>query len=105
MSPDIDDAWWALCRSLDTCGRLLQEEVRTYPTPIARCDVQLTKVIEQRDAAFRYLRSAGELARIRPVAEPSEWRRRLREFATGLESLEDEGVAAARERVMAALEH
>jgi hypothetical protein len=103
MNPDIDDAWWALCRSLHACGRLLQEEVRTYPTPIARCDVQLTKVIEQRDAAFRHLRSASELARIRPVAAPAEWQRRLRDFASGLQNLEDEGVAAARGRVIAAL--
>jgi hypothetical protein len=30
----------------------LRDEVRNYPTPIARCDEQLTKLIEQRQRAL-----------------------------------------------------
>jgi hypothetical protein len=36
-------ASWLECR-----GAQLREEVRDYPTPIARCDVQLTKLLEHR---------------------------------------------------------
>jgi chorismate mutase len=31
----------------------LSEEIRSYPTPIARCDEQLTALIEQRKEIFR----------------------------------------------------
>ena len=41
-------AWSALAQWLDRRGRELREEVRDYPTPIARCDVQLTKLLEHR---------------------------------------------------------
>jgi hypothetical protein len=30
----------------------LSEEIRSYPTPIARCDEQLTALIEQRKELF-----------------------------------------------------
>lgn len=43
-----DPAWEALERWLDDRGLQLREEVRHYPTPIARCDVQLTKLLEHR---------------------------------------------------------
>ena len=34
----------------------LNDEIRRYPTPIARCDVQLGGLVEERDAATRLLR-------------------------------------------------
>jgi hypothetical protein len=38
----------------------LSEEIRNYPTPIARCDVQLTTLIEERSALIEELkRPAG----------------------------------------------
>jgi hypothetical protein len=41
-------AWSALASWLKCRGAQLREEVRDYPTPIARCDVQLTKLLEHR---------------------------------------------------------
>ncbi len=58
-------AWSALSRWLDERGLALREEVRDYPTPIARCDVQLTKLLEHRGAVnaalgrMRALEAAG----------------------------------------------
>ena len=49
-------AWAALSRWLDERDFALREEVRGYPTPIARCDVQLTKLLEQRGAVIATLR-------------------------------------------------
>ena len=40
----------------------LSEEIRNYPTPIARCDEQLTALLEQRCAV---------LDQIRQVARPA----------------------------------
>jgi hypothetical protein len=45
--------------------RLLSEEVRRYPRPISRCDVQLTGLLEQRAsaaAALQRLDAIGERA-------------------------------------------
>ncbi len=40
---------------------LLNEEVRNYPTPIARCDDQLTGLLEQRASALAQLQRLGSL--------------------------------------------
>ncbi len=53
----------ALCRDLERRARALQEEVRAYPTPIARCDEQLPKLIERRTRAIALWREAAELER------------------------------------------
>ena len=34
---------------------LLSEEIRNYPTPIARCDVQLTALLDERSRLLRLL--------------------------------------------------
>jgi hypothetical protein len=49
-------AWAALRSHLERRARELSDEVRGYPGPIARCDVQLTKLIEQRTRAFEHLK-------------------------------------------------
>jgi len=33
----------------------LSEEIRNYPTPIARCDVQLTALLEERSLLMKQL--------------------------------------------------
>jgi hypothetical protein len=99
---DVDDAWAALREGLEARSRELHDELRTYPTPIARCDEQLTRVIEQRDSAFRGLRFAIELEESRTSISRLEWLRRLRRFATSLEP-DDERVGAARARLIAAM--
>jgi glutaredoxin len=40
---------------LEAKYRTLNEEIRNYPTPIARCDEQLAKLLEERDALRRQL--------------------------------------------------
>ncbi|MSQ53609.1 MAG: hypothetical protein EXR28_17225 [Betaproteobacteria bacterium] len=57
----IDEAWEILRRFLESRVKELCSEVRHYPTPIARCDVQLTKLIEQRTHALGLLRRFAEL--------------------------------------------
>ena len=52
----VQGAWEALRRYLESRSKDLCEEVRHYPTPIARCDVQLTKLIEHRTHALELLR-------------------------------------------------
>jgi hypothetical protein len=101
MRNEIEEAWSALRRSLEIRSRELQEEVRTYPTPIARCDVQLTQVIEERDAAVGRLKRAADLEDIRATVPDDEWLTRLRAFAAELE--DGDVVAGARERLLSAL--
>jgi phage gp36-like protein len=43
--------------------RDVDEEIRHYPTPIARCDVQLTALIETRDE-LRVLRALDDDAQL-----------------------------------------
>jgi hypothetical protein len=67
LRPDPDHAsvgsvWIELRRHLETRFRELCEELRGYPTPIARCDDQLPKLIEQRD------HTRAELERMTTVA-------------------------------------
>ena len=37
----------------------LSEEIRRYPTPIARCDEQLTALLEQRAAVLEEIRQVA----------------------------------------------
>ena len=49
IAPDpVCEAWAALRSHLESRSRELSDEIRHYPTPIARCDEQLTKLLEQR---------------------------------------------------------
>jgi hypothetical protein len=54
------EAWEALKRYLESRSGALTEEVRYYPTPIARCDEQLSKLLEQRAHALNQLRRMVE---------------------------------------------
>lgn len=53
-------AWSELKSYLERRSQELSEEVRNYPTPIARCDEQLTKLIEQRTRAIDQLKRLNE---------------------------------------------
>jgi hypothetical protein len=102
MTDRMHETWCALRACLEAHGLELLEEVRTYPTPIARCDEHLTQAIEQRDAAFRRLRAASDLDGIRGVVTRAEWRSRLRGFAASLEAGDDR-ILVARARLIEAL--
>ncbi len=58
----LNDALDALAARLDARLRELSDEVAHYPTPIARCDEQLTKLIEQRAECLARLRALRAIA-------------------------------------------
>jgi hypothetical protein len=67
--PAAPAALAALEAGLRARAAALAQEVRSYPTPIARCDDQLTGLLERRSRLFRacdaleaYARSAGSAA-------------------------------------------
>ena len=57
----LQAAWSALAACLRARFRALSDEMRGYPTPIARCDEQLSRLIEQRDAVRAELERAAEI--------------------------------------------
>ena len=58
----ISEPWDALRRHLEARFRQCCDELRHYPSPIAHCDDQLPKLIEQRDHA------RAELERMTAIA-------------------------------------
>jgi hypothetical protein len=96
-------AWLALRRCLEQYSLELHQAVCSYPTPIARCDLQLSAAIEQRDTAFRLWRSALDLHRQRTLQARAAWLAQLRDFALGLRSAPDARLSAASRRLLAAL--
>lgn len=91
----IFEVWEALKRHLEARSRALAEEVRHYPGPIARCDVQLTKLLEQRTHAHDDLSRMGEARR------PSL--RAVREFVEACDASDDETGMKLIARLRAAL--
>ena len=55
----LQEAAAQLCREirahLEQRGAALSEAVRSYPTPIARCDEQLTALLDERSRLLRLL--------------------------------------------------
>jgi len=98
-------AWEALRCYLDSHCKDLCEEVRRYPTPIARCDVQLTKLIEQRTHALESLRhfaenGDGQGSRSAPPSTAA-----MRGFIAGYAPADDDIEAGLVARLEAALVH
>ncbi len=48
----------------------LSDEIRHYPSPIARCDEQLTDLLERRARVFEILRRLGERPAQRAACAP-----------------------------------
>ncbi len=86
--------WSQLKSHLERRSSELSGEVRHYPTPIARCDEQLTKLIEQRTRALTQLERVAAL-------DPRQLER-LRAFVASAEA-EDEIEAGLLARLRAAL--
>jgi hypothetical protein len=93
-------AWAELTAHLERRSMDLAREVRNYPTPIARCDEQLTKLIEQRSLA-------GDALRRLLDADPQagrDWRAALSAFLAGPPAAaDDETERALRARLQGAL--
>ncbi len=102
MAEPVKEAWAALAQQLEARKRALVEAVRSYPTPIARCDDQLPEAIARRDGAARDLAEALEIERA--ALSGAQWRERVRALAKRL-AADDEGpLRAASSRVLAELE-
>lgn len=99
--PDpVAEAWAALRNHLESRARELNEEVRNYPSPIARCDVQLTKLIEQRTHTINQLNLMSSVEAKHP-AHPA--RALFREFASACANGDDEVEMAILSRLRAAV--
>lgn len=91
-------AWAALRRHLEAKNRAINAEVAHYPTPIARCDVQLSKLLEQRARIYRDLERIAEIGEVFSSNRVSaEWLRGVDNFvANGEPDAEDDAEIALR---------
>ena len=55
----VEDVADAIRAYLERCRDALNDEVRRYPTPIARCDEQLTALLDARAEVMSLLRQDG----------------------------------------------
>jgi hypothetical protein len=66
-----------LCRDirayLERRGRALSEAVRSYPTPIARCDEQLPALLESRREVLRLLEEPDATLVVAFAAAAARW--------------------------------
>jgi hypothetical protein len=72
----------------------LMHEVAHYPTPIARCDEQLTGLIEQRTAALARLRSVSDLAAAAAQTPGRDWLAHVARWLEAYPAAEDADEAA-----------
>jgi hypothetical protein len=86
---------------LERRSAALSEEVRSYPTPIARCDEQLSGLLEQRASVFRQLDRLTALAD-RDLSR-EDCAALIREFMSSAARPDDESEARIRSRVTAEL--
>ena len=93
-------AWSELKSYLERRSRELNEEVRNYPTPIARCDEQLTKLIEQRTRAVNNLKLGIDAGPAQPGHADRRWLAALDAFiADPQAATDDETEIAIRSRL------
>lgn len=102
----VAESWAELRRHLERRSGELNAEVHSYPSPIARCDDQLPKLLEQRARVVRLLRSATELGAGPPAASvDTDWLESLQSFLLGPDaaSADDELEIELRSRLSATL--
>jgi len=100
--PDsVGGVWAALRHHLESRFRQSCEELRHYPTPIARCDDQLPKLIEQRDHA------RAELERMTAIggAAAAVTADAARRFLAAARPTDDDAETRLRSRLKAATSH
>ena len=97
-------AWSELKSYLERRSRELNEEVRNYPTPIARCDEQLTKLIEQRTRAINNLKRVTDAGATPAGDADRRWLAALDAFSADPQAATDDDTEIAiRSRLRAAL--
>jgi len=73
--------------------REINEEVARYPRPIARCDVQLSKLLEERARVYQQLNLAAEVGDPPPPgATDAHWVQRLEDYLAKLEPCGDDDI-------------
>jgi len=60
VTRDIDACIQTARRELESAGRMLQEEISSYPAPIAGCDVQFNHLLAERQKVLTALQSLDE---------------------------------------------
>src|SRR5438067_13559696 len=91
----VAPAWTALHDHLEQRTRDLHDEVRRYPTPIAHCDDQLPKLLEQRSRAVRVLKLANQVNAMSPNATSTERFRGIAAFLRACGDADDDDVENA----------
>ena len=102
--PSADPVTEALTRlyvHLGATARALNDEVSDYPTPIARCDEQLTKLLEQRARAMRALRLAADAMASARHGDSRERSERIAQLLALPEGGDDDDIEHALRRRLA----
>jgi len=105
-APSIADTWTELRSHLERRSIELNAEVHSYPSPIARCDEQLPKLLDQRARVVRLLKAANELgAGSAPASMDAGWLESLQGFLSLADaaSADDEAEIELRSRLSTAL--
>ena len=99
------DALRSVCREirahLERSKRSLDEEIRSYPTPIPRCDAQFNFLYEQRSRLAQALALAT--AALEATAGPGGLANFARQFANAPPCTDDRDETELRSRLQAAL--
>jgi hypothetical protein len=95
------EAWAMFCEHLATRIREINDEVAHYPRPIARCDVQLSKLLEERARVYRQTKVAAELGPMPPGEGDAHWLQRVDDYLAKLEpcGADDDREAVLRSRL------
>src|SRR5437773_11560694 len=87
------ELWSMFLRHLATRIREINDEVARYPRPIARCDVQLSNLLEERARVYRLLNLAKEFGNRMPSGDQdAHWLQRLDDYLARLEPCGDDYV-------------
>ncbi|MEO8739144.1 MAG: hypothetical protein ABI537_05510 [Casimicrobiaceae bacterium] len=101
---EIAASWATLRTHLEAKTRALNAEVHSYPTPIAHCDDQLPKLLEQRERSVEQLSLVDGLGPMPAGSAVAEWERKVSAFLKRADAAPDDDIEAAiRARLRSAL--
>jgi hypothetical protein len=92
-----DDAWVTIERRLIERRRAIARQIRTYPPPIAGCDQQFNKLLEDREAMSREIERLAQLR-----AGPGDAAIALDTFVASSKWLDGADMQAIRQETMIA---
>ena len=99
------ELWGAFREHLAARIREINDEVAHYPRPIARCDVQLSKLLEQRARVYQQMKLAAELGPMPAGDAGARWLQRLDDYFAKLEpcGADDGEEAVLRSRLLSSM--